>query len=181
MVLQGAFVKIGDFIKFKGSLVEFLENRRSWENQKPPENHQKSGLFWASPFTMHLVFTLLNKQNPPRNPGTIPWKFCLCVFFFMCYSPPDLLCKKSICQARKESTNPNFWVRICSGGVGVFHVKGLGPKKFGMCLETTEIKLFRRDIPGFCCDIPEVPEKLEKKKYVFSSRPLIWCFFCCLL
>ena len=28
-VLQGAFVKIGDFIKFKGFLVYFLENRRS--------------------------------------------------------------------------------------------------------------------------------------------------------
>ena len=27
--LQGAFVKIGDFIKFKGFLVEFLESRRS--------------------------------------------------------------------------------------------------------------------------------------------------------
>ena len=36
--LQGVFVKIGDFIKFKGCLVEFLENRRSWENQKLPEN-----------------------------------------------------------------------------------------------------------------------------------------------
>ena len=39
--------------------MEFPENRRSWENQKPPENRQKSGLFWASPFTMHLVCTLL--------------------------------------------------------------------------------------------------------------------------
>ena len=38
-------VNIGDFIKFKGFLVEFLENRRSRENQKPPENRQKSGLF----------------------------------------------------------------------------------------------------------------------------------------
>ena len=27
--LQGVFVKIGDFIKFKGFLVELLENRRS--------------------------------------------------------------------------------------------------------------------------------------------------------
>ena len=27
--LQGVFVKIGDFVKFKGFLVEFLENRRS--------------------------------------------------------------------------------------------------------------------------------------------------------
>ena len=56
--LQGVFVKIGDFLKFKGFLVEFLENRRSWENQKPPANRQKSGLFWASPFTMHLVLRL---------------------------------------------------------------------------------------------------------------------------
>ena len=29
------------FIKFKGFLVEFLENRRSWENQKPPEIARK--------------------------------------------------------------------------------------------------------------------------------------------
>ena len=59
MDLQGVFVKIRDFIKCKGFLVEFLENRRSWENQKPPANRQKSGLFWASPLTMHLVCTLL--------------------------------------------------------------------------------------------------------------------------
>ena len=42
----------GFYIKFKGFLVEFLESRRSSENQKPPENRQKSGLFWASPFTV---------------------------------------------------------------------------------------------------------------------------------
>ena len=51
------------FIKFKGFLVEFLQNRRSWENQKNPENRQKSGLFWASPFTMHLVCTLLKRSK----------------------------------------------------------------------------------------------------------------------
>ena len=39
--LQGVFVKIGDFIKFDGFLVEFLENRRSRENQKPPEIARK--------------------------------------------------------------------------------------------------------------------------------------------
>ena len=55
------FVKIGDFIKFKGFLLEFSENRRSSENQKHPENRQKSGLFCASPFTMHLVCILLIK------------------------------------------------------------------------------------------------------------------------
>ena len=35
--------------------MELLENRCSWENRKPPEHRQRSGLFWASPFTMHLV------------------------------------------------------------------------------------------------------------------------------
>ena len=52
-------------------------------------------------------------------------------------------------------------------------MKGWGAKKFGMYLETREIKLFGfRDIPGFCRDIPEVPEKFDlKKKFVkkFSS------------
>ena len=42
--------------------------------------------------------------------------------------------------------------------------EGVGAKKFGMSLETREIKLFGRDIPGFCWDIPELPEKFEKQK-----------------
>ena len=41
--------------------------------------------------------------------------------------------------------------------------EGVGAKKFGMSLETREIKLFGRDIAGFCWDIPEAPEKFEKK------------------
>ena len=76
------------------------------------------------------------------------------------------------CQGRKRNPNPNFLVRIFSGGVGVFHVKGWGPKSSGMALETREIKLFWRDIPGFCSDIPAVPEKFEKIKSVFNFRPL---------
>ena len=36
-------------------------------------------------------------------------------------------------QARKKSTNPNFWVRMSSGGVGVFHVNGWGAKS-SVCL-----------------------------------------------
>ena len=39
----------------------------------------------------------------------------------------------------------------------------VGAKKFGTSLETQRIKLFWRDIPGFCRDIPEAPEKFEKK------------------
>ena len=34
-----------------------------------------------------------------------------------------------------------------------------------MFLEAREIKLFGRDIPGFCWDIPAAPEKFEKKKF----------------
>ena len=42
--------------------------------------------------------------------------------------------------------------------------EGVGAEKFGMFLEAREAKLFGRDIPGFCQDILEVPEKYEKKK-----------------
>ena len=65
-------------------------------------------------------------------------------------------------QARKKHPNLNFCVQIFSGGVGVFHVKG-GGQKVRYVLETQGIKFFWRDIPGFCRDIPETPEKFEKK------------------
>ena len=48
----------------------------------------------------------------------------------------------------------------------------MGAKKFGMPLETREIKLFGRDITGFCWDILAAPEKFEKKKFVFNFWPL---------
>ena len=48
----------------------------------------------------------------------------------------------------------------------------MGAKKFDTSLETREVKLLERDIPGFCRDIPEVPEKFEKKKFVFNFRSL---------
>ena len=50
-------------------------------------------------------------------------------------------------------------------------MKGWGPQKIDMSLETREIKLFGRDIPGFCRDIPEVPEKVEKKVRVQFFGP----------
>ena len=42
----------------------------------------------------------------------------------------------------------------------------VGAKKFGMS------KLFGWDIPGFCWDIPAVPEKFEKKMFVLNFGPL---------
>ena len=46
--------------------------------------------------------------------------------------------------------------------------EGVGAKKFGMSLENREIKLFGRDIPGFCWGIPAVPEKSENKEILCS-------------
>ena len=81
-----------------------------------------------------------------------------------CYVTSCRLCAHLLVSGRKKNPNPNFLVRIFSSGVGVFHVNGVGAKKFDTSLETREIKLFGWDIPGFCRDIPEVPEKFEKKK-----------------
>ena len=41
-----------------------------------------------------------------------------------------------------------------------------------MSLEAQGIKLFWRDIPGFCRDIPEAAEKFEKKMFGFNFWPL---------
>ena len=66
-------------------------------------------------------------------------------------------------QARERNPNLNFLVRICSGGVGVFHVKGWGPKSSVCPSKPGKPNLFWRDIPEFWWHIPEAPEKFEKK------------------
>ena len=45
-------------------------------------------------------------------------------------------------QARRKSINPNFWVRLSSGGVGVFHVNGWGPKSSACPSKFRETKLW---------------------------------------
>ena len=76
-------------------------------------------------------------------------------------------------QERTRKPNPNFLVEISSGRVGVFHVKGWGPKSSVRPSKSRETKFFRRiDFPGFCRDIPGVPEKFAKRKFVFNSCPL---------
>ena len=76
-------------------------------------------------------------------------------------------------QARQRNPNPNFSVRIFSGGAGVFHMKEWGAKMFGTLLETRDIKLFWREIPEFCWDMPAVAEKFEKTTFVFNFWPLV--------
>ena len=63
--LPGVFVKIGDFIKFKGFLVPFIENRRSWENQtsrKSPERQTFLSLaFYNAPSCTLLILNSKTK------------------------------------------------------------------------------------------------------------------------
>ena len=81
-------------------------------------------------------------------------------------------------QARKKLHKPKLLSPdTFRWGRGLPH-EGVGAKKFGMSLETREIKLFGRDISGFCWDIPAVPEKFEKKKFVFNSRPPLVAPYC---
>ena len=82
--------------------------------------------------------------------------------------PPAITCHNCILcaetQARKKEHKPKlFSPDIFQWGRGLPR-EGVGAKEFDMSLETKEIKLFWRDIPAFCRDIPEVPEKFEKKK-----------------
>ena len=72
---------------------------------------------------------------------------------------------------KKEPKPKLFGPDIFQWGRG-FPREGVGAKKFDMSLETQGIKLFGRDIPGFCRDIPGAPEKFEKKKFVFNFRSL---------
>ena len=74
-------------------------------------------------------------------------------------------------HARKEHKPKLLSPDIFRWGRGLPR-QGVGAKKFDMSLETRGIKLFWWDIPGFCRNIPEVPEKFEKKKLVFNFCPL---------
>ena len=62
--------------------------------------------------------------------------------------------RKTFNQGRRRNLNPNFLVRISSGGVGVFHLKGWGPKSSVCPSKPTENQTFWRDIPGFCPGYP---------------------------
>ena len=83
---------------------------------------------------------------------------------------------------KKKEPKPKLFGPDIFGWGGGLPRERVGAKKFDTSLETREIKLFGRDIPRFCRDVPEVPEKFEKKMFVFNSRPLkndgeIWLSF----
>ena len=72
--------------------------------------------------------------------------------------------QENFVKEEKGTQTRTFWSGYFPGGVRGLPRERVGPKKFDTSLEPREIKLLGRDIPGFCRDIPEAPEKFEKKK-----------------
>ena len=83
-------------------------------------------------------------------------------------------------SATKKEPKPKVLSPDIPSGGGVFHMNGWGPKSSVCPSKPGKIKLFWRDIPGFCWDIPAAPEKFEKKKFVFNFWPLVLRVFLCI-
>ena len=73
-------------------------------------------------------------------------------------------------SGKEREPKPKLFGPDIFGG-GSLPREGVGAKKFSMSFETQGNQTFWRDIPGFCRDIPEWPERFEKKKFVFNTRP----------
>ena len=71
-----------------------------------------------------------------------------------------------IFQARKRNPNLNFLVRIFSGGVGVFHVKGWGAKS-SVCPSNQGNQTLLAGYPGILPGYPGGARKVWEKK--------VWC------
>ena len=57
-------------------------------------------------------------------------------------------------SGKNKEPNPNFLVQISLGGVGVFHVKGVGGQKVRHVLRNPGNQTFWRDIPGYLAGYP---------------------------
>ena len=77
-------------------------------------------------------------------------------------------------EARKPNPNPNFLVRMSSGGVGVFHMKGRGGRKSSVCPskpgKSNAFGGISRDFAGISRGCPK--SLREKRVFVFNPRPL---------
>ena len=60
-------------------------------------------------------------------------------------------------SGKKKEPKPKLFGPDIFGWGGGLPREGVGAKKFGMSLEVREIKLFWRDIPGFCREILGAP------------------------
>ena len=69
--------------------------------------------------------------------------------------------RKVVSQAKKKEHKPKLLGPDIFRWGGGLPREGVGAKKFGTSLETHAKRTFRRDIPGFCRDIPGAPEKFR--------------------
>ena len=99
---------------------------------------------------------------------------CPCTMRLAC---TPLIVETDRFQARERNPNPNFLVRIFSGGVGVFHVKGWGPKSL-ICPSKPEKSNFfggiSRDFAGIS---RKCPKSLRKKSLCSIFGPYIYVQF----
>ena len=88
------------------------------------------------------------------------------------FTSPDVLdcLQNKYISGKKKEPKPKLFGPDIFGWGGGPPCEWVGAKKFGMSLENREIKLFGRDISGFCRDLRMCPKSLRKK----SSPLLAW-------
>ena len=74
----------------------------------------------------------------------------------------------SLASGKRKEPKPKLFGLDIFGWVGVFHVKEWGPKSSICPSKPGKPNIFGR----ISRDIPGVPEKFEKKKFVFNFRSL---------
>ena len=158
---QAKFLANGSLQRADSSLVEFLNVRLGQilhDNRQGEKDTKHRHLGWIVPELgryQKLITSFLLVEKRKANPQN---------------------------QAGKRNPNPNFLVRISSGGVRVFHVKGWGPKSSVCPSKPRETNLFGGISRGFGRDIPGCPKSLRKRKFVFNFGSLqkivvFTCFF----
>ena len=116
-------------------------------------------------------------QNVQECPGVRAEK-CPLTILFKIITRMKLLFSNYF-QGRKRNPNLNFLVRMFSGGVGVFHVKGWGPKSSACPSKPGKPNLFggiSRDFAGIS---RRCPKSLRRKSLCSISVLYIlknWCF-----
>ena len=82
--------------------------------------------------------------------------------------------EEGLSSGKKNEPKPKLFGPGIFGWSGGLPREMVGAKKLGMSFETQENQTFWRDIPGFCRDIPELPEKFEKTTKLCSIfRPYL--------
>ena len=74
-------------------------------------------------------------------------------------------------SGEKKEPKPKLLDPDIFGWGGGLPREWVGAKKFGMCLGTQGKQTIGRDIPRFCRDIPELPEKFEKIEVYVQILP----------